>query len=413
MNCCSSINVPMYGVVDEETSMAATDADDGGLNLTLDQLPPELLIRICDFLDARVIHKLQRVCRVFEELLSGDTYFKTRVSRRWPKKYPAVPVDNLDWQEACAEREETHAAWTNQEAHLEHFTYNDYMFAAVDTVHLMKDGQILAAGSRDRYLTILDLAKYDSTKEDSKKDMEIFSDNKVHKGWIWSMDSQDNILATGSWDTFIRLWDLQAGVAPADVFKCKTAVLDLHLEHDLIIAAGYDKNLHLIDRRSGTITKKTYHRKPVLCVAVDDQFIITGSEDKTICIYDRRADKNYKRLELDTYPLDMSYGNNQLWYGDKQGFLHLMDTANGAFDLVEKYDVGHKGKLTGVVHTLGAVYTSSTDHTIKVLEPSRNPGVIATLTSHLDGVTGISYQNGVLASAGCDISVGIWRPRQH
>ncbi|XP_046544819.1 F-box/WD repeat-containing protein 9-like [Haliotis rubra] len=363
MNFNSSTNVPMCDVADEDTPMAAIDADAADLsshNLTLDQLPPELLIRICDFLDVRVIHKLQHVCRVFEELLSGDNYFKTRISRRWPKIYPAIPVDNLNWQEACEEREVTHAAWTNQEAHLEHFTYNECLFAAVDTVHLMKDGQILAAGSRDRYLTILDLDKYDSMKKDSKKDMEIFSDNKVHK---------------------------------------------------VTLCVGYSCVLE--NYICGTITKKTYHRKPVLCVAVDDQFIITGSEDKTICIYDRRADKNYKRLELDTYPLDMSYGNNQLWFGDKQGFLHLLDTSHGAFDLVEKFDVGHKSKLTGVTHNLGAVYTCSTDHTVKVLEPSRDPGVIATLNSHLDGVTGISYQNRVLASASCDVSIGIWRPRRH
>ena len=31
----------------------------------------------------------------------------------------------------------------------------------------------------------------------------------------------------------------------------------------------------------------------------------------------------------------MSYGQNQLWVGDKMGSLHLVDATNGLFDLVE------------------------------------------------------------------------------
>lgn len=44
---------------------------------------------------------------------------------------------------------------------------------------------------------------------------------------------------------------------------------------------------------------------------------------------------------------------------------------------LQSYDVGHAAALTGVIHTRAATYTSSKDHTIKVLEPSLSPGVIA------------------------------------
>lgn len=42
--------------------------------------------------------------------------------------------------------------------------------------------------------------------------------------------------------------------------------------------------------------------------------------------------------------------------------------------------------MTGVVHTAGAIYTSSNDKTIKVLEPSVNPQAIVTLQKHDSGV---------------------------
>ena len=41
-----------------------------------------------------------------------------------------------------------------------------------------------------------------------------------------------------------------------------------------------------------------YHDKPVLCMEADDKFIITGSEDKTLCFYDRRAAKIYKSVRV-------------------------------------------------------------------------------------------------------------------
>ena len=47
--------------------------------------------------------------------------------------------------------------------------------------YFLQGGDILAIGSRDRHLNIVDLRKYDSDKPDSCKDMKIFADQKTHK----------------------------------------------------------------------------------------------------------------------------------------------------------------------------------------------------------------------------------------
>lgn len=39
------------------------------------------------------------------------------------------------------------------------------------------------------------------------------------QGWIWSLASMDDMLCTGSWDTYIKLWDLQAGCSLVSQFK--------------------------------------------------------------------------------------------------------------------------------------------------------------------------------------------------
>ena len=60
-------------------------------------------------------------------------------------------------------------------------------------------------------------------------------------------------------------------------------------------------------------------------------------------------------------------------------------------DVLQTYNVGHTDKLTGVIHTEGAIYTSSSDATVRVLEPSLNPGPITTLQKHSTGVAGVGY----------------------
>ena len=39
------------------------------------------------------------------------------------------------------------------------------------------------------------------------------------QGWIWSVCSLDNLLATGSWDRYIKFWDLAAGGEVLRKFK--------------------------------------------------------------------------------------------------------------------------------------------------------------------------------------------------
>lgn len=382
-------------------------------NLILEKLPVEILMHIFNFLDARFIVKtLTKVCVEFENMFNSDIYWKTRISKQWPKKYPIVPEENFDWREACIEREEQYRQWSKPEETCEHFMFNDNIFASVDGVHLMKEGTLLATGSRDRYMNLLDLSKYDPDEPNSKKEVIVHTDPKAHKGWIWSFASWDGCLATGSWDTHVKTWDLSGGCAPVNDFKCKSAVLGLHMEENQIYAAGYNSRTYILDPRSGEVTWKKVHKQPVLCLKANPDYIITGSEDKTVVIFDRRADEVYKTIELeDTYAMCISYSNNQLWIGDKNGQIHVYDAQYGKFELVKTFDVGHAEKVTGICYTPGALFTCSTDSKIKILEPNLDPGVINTLSVHNGAVARLSVQNGVLASAGSDSSVGIWIPK--
>jgi hypothetical protein len=60
--------------------------------ITLNTIPVEILLHICDFLEAEVVvDTLARVCQSFFKLFTNETYWRVRMTKLWPKKYP--PVD--------------------------------------------------------------------------------------------------------------------------------------------------------------------------------------------------------------------------------------------------------------------------------------------------------------------------------
>ena len=76
-------------IQDTEESNLVENYDEDPLNL--DTLPVELLMYISNFLDAKfIVHTLSKVCWIFHDLFSRDIYWKTRISKRWPRTYPPI-----------------------------------------------------------------------------------------------------------------------------------------------------------------------------------------------------------------------------------------------------------------------------------------------------------------------------------
>ncbi|XP_795417.3 F-box/WD repeat-containing protein 9 [Strongylocentrotus purpuratus] len=405
---------------DEDTSLdGRTSAGSGqGDSWTLLSLPGELLLKVFDFLDARlVIREVGPVCKMFHEIVSDNLEWKVRFKKRWRGVYPVVPVedDDFNWKLACIEREETHQRWARQETSMDHFSLTMAHIAAIDCVHLMNNGELCATGSRDRTFQMWDLSKLDANNpEKSVKDART-KDVKAHKGWVWDITSLDHLMCTASWDCWLKLWDINDDMKCVHSMKGKTAFLSLVYQRDLIIAGAYDRSVYLFDPRvneNSLVAQLVNHKRPVLTVQADDHYIISGSEDKTIAIFDRRANSVYKKLNLDSFCMCMSYQHGQIWTGHRDGKVRVIDPTHGSFDIIQTYDVGHKGKITDIMYTTGALYTCSMDSTIRISDPNHNPETMCKLTTHTRDLTAMDLQCGVLASASSDLTAGIWRPKQ-
>ncbi|XP_063513975.1 F-box/WD repeat-containing protein 9 isoform X3 [Pongo pygmaeus] len=328
-------------------------------------LPPELLLEICSYLDARlVLHVLSRVCHALRDLVSDHVTWRLRTLRRVRAPYPVVEEKNFDWPAACIALEQHLSRWAEDGRWVEYFCLADGHVASVDSVLLLQGGSLCLSGSRDRNVNLWDLRQLGT---------------ESNQGWVWSLAAQDHRVCSGSWDSTVKLWDMAADGQQFGEIKASSAVLCLSYLPDILVTGTYDKKVTIYDPRAGPalLKRQQLHSRPVLTLLADDRHIISGSEDHTLVVVDRRANSVLQRLQLDSYLLCMSYQEPQLWAGDNQGLLHVFANRNGCFQLIRSFDVGHSFPITGIQYSVGALYTTSTDKTIRVrLLPSPHPRTV-------------------------------------
>ncbi|XP_011949390.1 PREDICTED: F-box/WD repeat-containing protein 9 isoform X3 [Cercocebus atys] len=300
-------------------------------------LPPELLLEICSYLDARlVLHVLSRVCHALRDLVYDRVTWRLRALRRVRAPYPVVEEKHFDWPAACIALEEHLSRWAEDGRRAEYFCLADGHLAAVDSVLLLQGGSLCLSGSRDRTVNLWDLRQLGTEPSQVLVKTLGTKRNSTHEGWVWSLAAQDHRVCSGSWDSTVKLWDLAADGQQFGEIKTSSAVLCLSYLSDVLVTGTYDKKVAIYDPRASPALLKCQqlHSRPVLALMADDQHIISGSEDRTLVVVDRRANRVLQRLQLDSYLLCMSYQEPQLWAGDNHGLLHVFVNRNGCLQLI-------------------------------------------------------------------------------
>ncbi|KAG8538579.1 hypothetical protein GDO81_022408 [Engystomops pustulosus] len=208
----------------------------------------------------------------------------------------------------------------------------------------------------------------------------------------------------------MKIWDIGAEGQLLQDIKGRAAILCLAYLPDILVAGSYDKRVSVYDPRASSplIKSRKIHSSPVLSLAADDRHIVSGSEDRTLVVFDRRVNAVLQRIQLDNYLFCMSYEAPQLWAGDNQGLIHVYGSHGGTFQHLRCFDVGHRSQVTGIWQSAGALYTTSTDKTMKVHIPTDPPRTLGTQT-HISVVNGVSVSGHTVAAASGGHTVEIWR----
>ena len=238
------------------------------------------------------------------------------------------------------------------------------------------------------------------------------------QGWVWSVtnDSQrPTEVITGSWDKSVRIWDLSMNGENTQTFKYHpSAILTLTSDNGSIYTGSYDKRVRSFDPRSGDIHEITQQKGPILSLIVDGQFILSGSEDKTINICDRR---------MTPYPvssigvgsgvlcmnLSHNHGFNYLRVGSLNGTLHTYDTTNQCFVLLDSHQLWQHQKVLELENFHGALIACASTGYFKAYSPDRGLKLLGKHHEHSLDISSVYAHNEVLIT-GAD-TVCLWKYR--
>lgn len=166
-------------------------------------------------------------------------------------------------------------------------------------------------------------------------------------------------------------------------------------DHAHILATGsYDATIKIWDLRSGQCMRTlTGHTSGVRCLQFDDNRLISGSIDRTLRVWNWRS------------PLGSRDGSNEDNHGNHDGNGNVTD---GSLDYCLRTLTGHAGGVIGLHFDGNVLASGSTDRTVRIWDTgSRNTFLLRGHTDWVNSVR-VDARSRTCFSASDDCTVRLW-----
>src|SRR5712692_5360326 len=161
----------------------------------------------------------------------------------------------------------------------------------INSIAISPDGKLLACGSGDNTVKLWDLLTGQELRTLTGHSSTVYS-------LVISPDGQ--LLASGSYDSTIKVWDLRTGQELRTLIGHSNYVYSLAISPDgqLLASGGTDKTIKLWSLFSVQELRTLKHSSPVISLAIspDGQLLASGSDDKTIKLWNLRTGQELRTL---------------------------------------------------------------------------------------------------------------------
>ncbi|MFN5138361.1 MAG: NB-ARC domain-containing protein [Pseudanabaena sp.] len=191
------------------------------------------------------------------------------------------------------------------------------------------DGQILASGSADRTIKLWDV-----------NTGKLLKTLQGHRSWIWeiAISPDSKFLASGSYDHTVKLWDLESGECLQTLQGHPSSVLSVRFSHDgkTLFSSGYDQIVKHWELETGeclyTWEADSSNRIWAMEISPNSQYLATGGDDHSIKLWDIETGECLRLFSGHSYPvvsLVFTPNGDRMISGSSDRTIKIWDVSTG------------------------------------------------------------------------------------
>lgn len=264
----------------------------------LTALPAELSYKILCYLDTVSLCKAAQVSRRWRNLADDDVVWHRMCEQHIDRK-----CTKCGWGLPLLERKKL-AAWNRHQRSAHH---HDHRVEELDEPTTdAADGKRKLSAGEDRSAKRPKLTPTGSQLEVERKFRpwkDVYRDRfkvgfnwktgrcnirtfKGHENGVTCLQFDHNILATGSYDTTIKIWNVETGEVLRTLRGHTLGIRTLQFDGSKLISGSFDKTIKIWDWQTGEcVSTLQCHTEGVLSVHFDGCTLASGSVDKTVKIF--------------------------------------------------------------------------------------------------------------------------------